>query len=104
MRTNRFIQLNFACIYLIWGSTYLVIQTALDGIPPYTLIFLRLLLASSILFLIARIRSDQRPTRKQVFNSFFLSIFFFILCNATVVWTQQFVNSGIVALTASLSS
>ena len=47
--------LAFACIYFIWGSTYLAIRYAVETIPPLFVAGLRHLIAGGLLFaLVAR--------------------------------------------------
>ena len=41
----------FAAIYLIWGSTYLGIQVAIETIPPFILAAVRFLVAGGVLVL-----------------------------------------------------
>lgn len=99
MKTNRnLILLNFACIYFIWGANYLIVKNTLEWFPPYTLVFLRLATASLIAFTIARIRRDVFPNRKQIRNALMIGFFFFILCNSIIVWSQQYLDSGLVAI------
>jgi drug/metabolite transporter (DMT)-like permease len=99
MKTNRnLILLNFACIYFIWGANYLIVKNTLQWFPPYTLVFLRLSTASLIALTIARIRRDVFPNRKQIKNAILIGVFFFILCNSLIVWSQQYLDSGLVAV------
>ena len=41
--------LSFACIWFIWGSTFLVIRSAIADIPPLLMCGLRLVLAGVLL-------------------------------------------------------
>lgn len=49
-RSLPLIVLAFACIYLVWGSTFLVIRIALDSLPPFFIGAVRNLIAGGLLF------------------------------------------------------
>ena len=55
----------FAAVYLVWGSTYLAIKYAVQTIPPYLMGGSRFLVAGAILYIWARMRGSENPTRKQ---------------------------------------
>ena len=88
----------FAAIYLIWGSTYLGIRFAIETIPPFMMGGIRFMLAGAILYLFMRSRGEPRPTALQLRNTAILGGAFILIGNGTVMWTEQFVPSGIVAL------
>ena len=92
----------FAAIYLIWGSTYLGIRFAIETIPPFLMGGLRFMIAGAVLYLYMRMRGEPRPTRIQVRNTAIIGGAFILCGNGTVVWTEQFVPSGIVALLVSI--
>jgi drug/metabolite transporter (DMT)-like permease len=71
--------LAFACIYLIWGSTYLLAGSAL-----YAWISIR--------------REGRRPTAREWAAAFLYGSCFFVLGNGGVSWSEQRIPSGIVAL------
>ena len=50
-------------IYLIWGSTYLGMEIAIETLPPFLMASIRFLVAGTILYAIFRPR--ERPTRAQ---------------------------------------
>ncbi len=41
--------LAFGALYFIWGSTYLAIRIALEGLPPFMLAAARFAIAGSLL-------------------------------------------------------
>ncbi|CAN5911743.1 drug/metabolite exporter YedA [soil metagenome] len=51
-----------ACVYVVWGSTYLAMQFAIVELGPLLLGGARFLLAGGGLYLIARRRTTVRPT------------------------------------------
>ncbi|MDP3831298.1 MAG: EamA family transporter, partial [Ignavibacteriaceae bacterium] len=54
--------LAFAAVYIIWGSTYLGIRIAIESIPPFLMAGTRFVIAGSILYIIARIKSNEKLT------------------------------------------
>ncbi|WP_375418896.1 EamA family transporter [uncultured Hymenobacter sp.] len=53
----------FAAVYLIWGSTYLVMKFAVASMPPLLMAGTRYALAGGLLYGFMRRRGEARPTR-----------------------------------------
>jgi drug/metabolite transporter (DMT)-like permease len=94
---SRFLTLlAFACIYFIWGSTYLAIRYAVETIPPLFVASLRHLIAGGLLFGWCWWRG-LRPTRQQWAASIVLGVLFFLIGHGTLHWAQQTLPSGVAA-------
>lgn len=94
---NRLLTLlAFACIFLVWGSTYLAIRYAVDTIPPLFVAGLRHLIAGGLLFGWCWWRG-LRPVRQQWFASFVVAVLFFLIGHGTLHWAQQTLPSGMAA-------
>ena len=94
---NRLLTLlAFACIYFIWGSTYLAIRYAVETIPPLFVASFRHLIAGGLLFGWCWWRG-LRPGREQWFASIVLGALFFLLGHGTLHWAQQTLPSGVAA-------
>jgi drug/metabolite transporter (DMT)-like permease len=91
------IVLAFACIYIIWGSTYLAIRYAVATIPPLFVAGSRHLIAGGLLFGWCWWRG-LRPVRKQWLASIVLAVLFFLIGHGTLHWAQQTLPSGLAAL------
>lgn len=87
----------FACIYIIWGSTYLAIRYAVETIPPLFVASFRHLIAGALLFAWCWHRG-LRPVRKQWFASFVLGVLFFLIGHGTLHWAEQILPSGMAAI------
>ena len=74
----------FACIYIIWGSTYLAIRYAVETIPPLFVASFRHLIAGALLFAWCW-RRGLRPVRKQWFASFVSGYYFSSLVMARYI-------------------
>ena len=47
-------------IYIIWGSTYLAIQFAIESMPPFLMASLRFLVAGGILYVWRILAGDRK--------------------------------------------
>lgn len=91
--------LAFACVYVIWGSTYLGIRFAIETMPPLLMAGIRFLIAGALLYLWVALRGEaRRPTREQWTAAAVLGILFFLGGNGGVSWAEQRVPSGLAAL------
>jgi drug/metabolite transporter (DMT)-like permease len=86
----------FACIYFIWGSTYLAIRYAVETIPPLFVAGFRHLIAGALLFGWCWWQG-LRPVRQQWFASTVLAVLFFLIGHGTLHWAQQTLPSGVAA-------
>lgn len=90
--------LAFAAIYLIWGSTYLVIRFAIETIPPFLMAGTRFLIAGGLLYAVLRWRGVARPTASQWRASAILGVLMMCGGNGLVTWAEQTVPSALAAL------
>jgi drug/metabolite transporter (DMT)-like permease len=93
----------FAAIYIIWGSTYLAILYAIETLPPFLMAGTRFLLAGAILFGWSTLRADRRPTRAEWRAAAIVGALLLLGGNGAVVWAEQFVASGVVALLVAVT-
>lgn len=92
------IAVAFSMVYVIWGSTYLVIRFAIDTMPPLLMAGVRFGIAGIILFLIMRWRGERLPTPKQVLHTAITGGLLLLCGNGGVTWAEQFIPTGIAAL------
>jgi drug/metabolite transporter (DMT)-like permease len=90
--------ISFACVYLIWGSTYLAIRIAIETIPPFLMAGLRFLVAGSVLALWARSRGVAWPDRQQWRTAAIVGTLLLLGGNGLVVWAELTVPSSLAAL------
>lgn len=88
----------FAAVYLIWGSTYLAIRFAIETLPPFLMGGMRFLLAGSVVFGWMALRGATLPSRRDWAGAAVAGGFMLVGGNGAVVWSEQYVPSGIVAL------
>jgi drug/metabolite transporter (DMT)-like permease len=96
------IVLAFFSIYVIWGSTYLLNKIAVTELPPLMLASIRFLIASVLIFIIARILGySLKITKAQFKNCAIVGFLFLTFGNGGVVWALKYVDSGFAALEIS---
>jgi drug/metabolite transporter (DMT)-like permease len=88
----------FAAIYIIWGSTYLGIHYAIQTLPPFLMASVRFLVAGTLLFTWSMYRAPRRPRPEEWRAAFIVGGLLLLGGNGAVVWAQQYVASGVVAL------
>ena len=101
-RTQRTrIILAFAAVYLIWGSTYLFIKYAIESIPPFLLGASRFVVAGGLLYALALWRGGAHARGRDLRLALLTGVLMLGMGNGAVVWSEQTVPSGIVALIVS---
>lgn len=88
----------FACIWLVWGSTFLAIRIAIEHMPPLLMCGLRLLLAGVMLFAWAQATGERWPEGKQLRNAALVGLMLPAAGNASVTIGVHHLPSGLVAL------
>jgi len=100
--TRAKLLLAFAAVYFIWGSTYLAIRFAIETVPPFLVGGSRFLLAGAVMYAWLRARGAARPTRLEWRSAFIIGPLLMTGGNGGIVYSEQFVPSGIVALIVAL--
>jgi drug/metabolite transporter (DMT)-like permease len=89
----------FACVYFIWGSTFLAIRFAIETLPPLWMAGVRFLLAGALLYGWVALRGAAvRPTSREWAVAALQGGLFFLLGNGGTTWAEQRVPSGLAAL------
>ncbi|MGB0582059.1 MAG: EamA family transporter [Limisphaerales bacterium] len=91
----------FAAIYLVWGSTYLVVRYAIETIPPFLMFGSRSFVAGILLFLLARWQGAPAPTASQWRAAFLIGFLLIALASSLVAWAEKKVPSSVAALIVS---
>ena len=85
-------------VYVVWGSTYLVMRFAVEGLPPLLMGGVRFLIAGIILVTVLRLKGDALPTFKQWLWSAPVGALFFLFGNGLVAIAELKISSGIAAV------
>ncbi len=92
------VTLAFACIYLIWGSTYLAIRWAVEDVPPFLMASSRLVPAGLALLAWQLARGDAPPAPRHWLSALGVGGLMLLGGNGAVVWSETRVPSGLAAL------
>jgi drug/metabolite transporter (DMT)-like permease len=92
------VTLALLAVYVIWGSTYLVMAWAVVEIPPMMMGAIRFSIAGGILYLVARLRGGAAPTRVQWVNGVLVGGLLFVGGNGMVAIAERSVSSGVAAV------
>jgi drug/metabolite transporter (DMT)-like permease len=93
--------LALGIVYVVWGSTYLAIRVAIRTIPPFLMASTRFVVAGAILLAVAARRVDREADRlrwRQVGSAALAGTLLLAGGNGGVVWAEQHVPTGVVAL------
>lgn len=96
------IPLSFFAIYFLWGANYLASYHAIQDIPPFMMAAGRFSVAGVVLFLWTKAMGTPSPTRIQWRNAAISGFLFLVLGTALLIWTLQWVDTGIASLIVAL--
>lgn len=85
-------------VWLVWGSTYYAIRVSLEGFPPFGMASVRLSIAGAVLLIWARLRGHPWPELRPLLLVSAAGVLNFLAGNGSVVWAEQTVSSGLVAI------
>ena len=88
----------FALVYLIWGSTYLVMKFAVASMPPLLMAGTRYAIAGAILFLFLRLKGEPRPTLRGWSHAVIIGVCLLGFGNGGTTFGVLYLPSGITAL------
>ena len=90
--------LAFACVYIIWGSTYLAIRVAVQTLPPLIMAGVRFVVAGALMYTWLRSRGVPRPTRIHWRSALIIGGLMLFGGNGAVVLAETMIDSNIAAL------
>jgi drug/metabolite transporter (DMT)-like permease len=88
-----------ALLTLIWGTTWAVIRIGLEGIPPFTGVSIRFMIAAAVLLAVGRVlgvRFGRTRTERRLWVV--QAVFSFGIAYGLVYWCEQWVPSGLASV------
>lgn len=93
-----------ALLAVLWGASYPLIKVALQGLPPVTLIALRVTIAAGFLLLVLRLQGAGLPRGGATWGRLLVQALLNSIGAWTVLaWGQQYVASGLAGVLNSTS-
>jgi drug/metabolite transporter (DMT)-like permease len=84
-------------VYIVWGSTYLAIDLAVETLPSFLMLAIRFFVAGAVLYLISS-RGAERPRLVHWRSALAVGGALLLLGNGGVAYAVQHVDTGVVAL------
>jgi drug/metabolite transporter (DMT)-like permease len=89
----------YLLVCTVWGSTYLFIRIGVAHLPPFLFAGVRFLIAGLLLAAIIVPVGIKLPSRPRDWRTLALTgILFLCGANAVVVWSEQFIASGVASV------
>lgn len=93
----------FALLYVLWGSTYLAMRVAVRDMPPYVAGAVRYLIAGPLMLAACAMAGRKiRLSRPDFLRLLVISVLLLSLGNIGVLWSEEYVSSGLAALIVAL--
>jgi drug/metabolite transporter (DMT)-like permease len=95
MKAGRTDWATTVLLAVLWGSSYISIEVALGGFDPLVLVFLRVTIAASTLFLVAIARGEKIPRGAGRWGGYFaMGLVSNVLPFCLIAWGQQHTTAG----------
>jgi drug/metabolite transporter (DMT)-like permease len=90
----------FALLGFMWGSSYLFIKIGVDdGLTPFTLIMLRLLIGFSLLAVVVAVARESLPPFGRIYGHLFvMGAINIAIPFSLITWAEQTVDSSVAAI------
>ena len=93
-RVDPRVAFSLFSVYVIWGSTYLVMAIAVRELPPFLMAAMRFLLAGGLMFVLARRRGVPMPPAREWLRIAPIGVLLFLGGNVFVAIAERTVTSG----------
>jgi len=91
----------WGAVCLFWGTTYLAIRIGVQTLPPALFAGIRFFVAGLVFLAYLKIRGVALPDRGDLLKIAIVGILLLVMANGCVVWAEQWVPSGLAALTVA---
>jgi drug/metabolite transporter (DMT)-like permease len=85
-------------VYIFWGGTYLAMKIAIETLPPFIMAGTRFVIAGLILYIWQIVRGAEKPNAAHWKNAAIVGGTMLLGGNGSIVWSEQYVSSGIAAI------
>lgn len=88
----------WGAVCVFWGTTYLAIRVGVQELPPALFAGVRFILAGVIFLSYLRLRGYPLPAPREWIHMAVVGITLLVMANGLVVWSEQWVPSGLTAV------
>jgi drug/metabolite transporter (DMT)-like permease len=88
----------FAILYIVWGSTYLFIQMAIETIPPFIMGAMRFVTAGLIMMIWCRINGEKLFNKRIIKHASITGFFLLFMGTGAVIFAEKTLPSSLVAV------
>ena len=101
--SHLLVVLSYLTVYIVWGSTYFFIQKALHSFPPFFLGAFRFIIAAGLMMAWCLFQGENIFNYKVIKPAIISGLLLLFIGNGIVIWVEQFLPSGMVAIMVSSS-
>jgi drug/metabolite transporter (DMT)-like permease len=84
---------------VLWGGSFFFVGVAVDGLPPFTIVLLRVGLAAVVLHLALRLMGLRMPGERRIWMAFFgMGFLNNLIPFSLIVWGQTHIASGLASI------
>jgi drug/metabolite transporter (DMT)-like permease len=94
---------SWIAVCFFWGTTYLGIRIGLETLPPALLAAMRFFAAGTVLFVVMRASGARLPRGREWVDQAVIGLLLLGVGNGIVVWSEQWLPSGLAALMIATS-
>lgn len=102
--STRHIIFAYLVVYIVWGSTFFFIETALRSFSPFVLGSIRFIIAGSLLMGYCFLKGYKLYARTAVKDALFVGFLLLFVDMAAIVWAEQYISSAIVTIIAAATA
>lgn len=84
---------------LLWGGSFFFIELAVEGLPPFTIVLIRVGLAAAVLLTIAILQGEKLPRMPEIWGGFLLmSLLSNVIPFSLITWGQTEITAGLASI------
>ena len=98
-RVNRSAALRLGLLAAIWGTSFLLMKVALDGLSPMQIVLGRMVFGAAALLIVLGMRGERLPRGARLWGSLlFLGVLANVVPFFLIAWGEQYVASGLAGI------
>lgn len=84
---------------MIWGGSFLFVRIAVHDLPPFTVVFGRVALAATLIFLYTRLRGERLPAEPRLWGAFLvMAAINLVIPFSLIAWGETKIDAGLASI------